>query len=103
MQVKGTTVTGSEKKSNAQAAANKYNADGQKRTADTKEKMEAVRSNNQSSAIGRAPTYNEYVASKNPENKAPESPMNIFAGLKLNVKNASMEPAKINAINAVIG
>ena len=43
------------------------------------------------------------VASKKPENKAPESPIKIFAGLKLNVKNANIEPAKINAINAVIG
>ena len=43
------------------------------------------------------------VASKNPENKAPESPINIFAGLKLKVKNANIEPAKIKAIKAVIG
>ena len=43
------------------------------------------------------------VASKNPENNAPESPINIFAGLKLKVKNANIEPAKMNAINAVIG
>ena len=43
------------------------------------------------------------VESKKPENNAPESPINIFAGLKLNVKNASMDPAKINAIKAVIG
>ena len=31
----------------------------------------------------------EIVASKNPENNAPLSPIKIFAGLKLNVKNAS--------------
>lgn len=41
-------------------------------------------------------------ASKKPENNAPESPINIFAGLKLNVKNANIEPARINAINALI-
>ena len=41
-------------------------------------------------------------ASKKPENNAPESPMNIFAGLKLKVKNASIEPARINAIKALI-
>ena len=44
----------------------------------------------------------ERVASKNPANKAPESPINIFAGWKLYVKNASIAPAKINAINALI-
>ena len=43
------------------------------------------------------------VANKKPENNAPESPINIFAGLKLNVKNASIDPARINAIKAVIG
>lgn len=43
------------------------------------------------------------VASKKPENKAPESPINIFAGLKLKVRKASIEPASINAIRAVIG
>ena len=45
----------------------------------------------------------ERVASKNPENNAPESPIKIFAGLKLYVKNASIDPARINAINALIG
>lgn len=45
----------------------------------------------------------DIVASKKPENNAPLSPMNIFAGLKLYVKNASIEPAKINPIKALIG
>ena len=45
----------------------------------------------------------ERVASKKPEKSAPESPINIFAGLKLKVRNASIEPAKINAIKAVFG
>lgn len=45
----------------------------------------------------------DIVASKNPENNAPLSPINIFAGLKLYVKNASIEPAKINPIKALIG
>src|SRR5574344_48765 len=45
----------------------------------------------------------ESVASKNPENNEPESPINILAGLKLKVKNANVEPAKINAIKALIG
>ena len=44
----------------------------------------------------------ESVASKNPENNAPESPIKIFAGLKLYVKNANIEPARINAISALI-
>ena len=43
------------------------------------------------------------VASRNPENRAPESPINIFAGLKLYVRNANIEPARIKAISAVIG
>ena len=45
----------------------------------------------------------DIVASKNPENRVPLSPINIFAGLKLNVKNASIEPARIKPINALIG
>ena len=45
----------------------------------------------------------ESVASRKPENRAPESPINIFAGLKLKVRKASIEPARINAISAVIG
>lgn len=42
-------------------------------------------------------------ANKNPANNAPESPIKIFAGLKLYAKNASIEPAKMNAIKALIG
>ena len=45
----------------------------------------------------------DIAASKNPENNAPLSPINIFAGLKLNVKNASIEPANIKPIKALIG
>ena len=45
----------------------------------------------------------EIVASKNPANNAPLSPIKIFAGLKLKVKNANIEPARINPINALIG
>ena len=45
----------------------------------------------------------DIAASKNPENKDPLSPINIFAGLKLNVKNASIEPARMNPISAIIG
>ena len=45
----------------------------------------------------------EIAASKNPENNAPLSPINIFAGLKLKVKNASIAPARIKPIRALIG
>ena len=70
------------------------------------------------SAIGTANTKNgksiasvalfitpviDIEASINPENSAPESPINIFAGLKLKVKNAIIEPARINPISALIG
>ena len=45
----------------------------------------------------------DIVASKNPANNAPLSPIKIFAGLKLKVKNASIEPARIKPIKALIG
>lgn len=37
----------------------------------------------------------------NPNTKEPVSPMNIFAGLKLKYKKASIPPARAKAINAV--
>ena len=45
----------------------------------------------------------DIIDNENPKKLEPVSPTKVFAGLKLNVKNASIEPARINAIKAVIG